>query len=190
MPLTMTLEISDEELDHFRSVMHLTRARAARRSPEEISAAARAAVGRLASGAHSPFVANRLCKVKALVGMLEDEEWQLPEPGRTRVLEGLAYIAESQDLVPDDVPVLGLVDDAIMIELVLRELRHELESYEEFDEFRREEAARRSAAGSHKAVYREDWLGLQRRALHDRMRERRERDLERGGPDFELITRL
>jgi uncharacterized membrane protein YkvA (DUF1232 family) len=92
--------------------------------------------------------------------------------------------------VPDDVPVLGLVDDAIMIELVLRELRHELESYEEFDEFRREEAARRGAAGSHKAVSREDWLGSQRRALQERIRERRDRDMERGAPDFELITRF
>ncbi len=190
MPLTVTLEISDPELDHFRSVMHRTRERAAGRSPQDISAAARRAVARLAAGTHSPFVVNRLRKVEALVGMLEDEEWQLPEPGRTRVLEGLAYIAESHDLVPDDVPVLGLVDDAIMIELVLRELRHELESYQEFDEFRREEAARRGAAGSHKTVSREDWLGSQRRALHDRMRERRERDLERGAPGFELITRL
>lgn len=190
MPLTMTLEISDAELDHFRSVMHMTRARAAGRSAGEICTAARAAVARLASGAHSPFVANRLRKVKSLIGMLEDDEWQLPEPGRTRVLEGLAYIAESHDLVPDDVPVLGLVDDAIMIELVLRELRHELESYEEFDEFRREEAARRSAAGSSEPVSRDDWLGSRRRALHDRMRERRDRDLERGGPDFELITRV
>jgi uncharacterized membrane protein YkvA (DUF1232 family) len=190
MPLTVTLEISDPELDHFRSVMHRTRERAAGRSPQETAAAARRTVGRLASGTHSPFVVNRLRKVEALVGMLEDEEWQLPEPGRTRVLEGLAYIVESHDLVPDDVPVLGLVDDAIMIELVLRELRHELESYEEFDEFRREEAARRGAAGSHKAVSREDWLGSQRRALQERIRERRDRDMERGAPDFELITRF
>jgi uncharacterized membrane protein YkvA (DUF1232 family) len=190
MPLTVTIEISDPELDHFRSVMHRMRARTAEGTPQETAAAARRAVARLASGIHSPFVAKRLGKVKTLIGMLEDEEWQLPEPERTRVLEGLAYVAESHDLVPDDVPVLGLVDDAIMLELVLGELRHELESYEEFDEFRREEAARRAAAGSHKAVSREDWLGLQRRALHDRMRERRERDLDRGGSGFELITRL
>jgi uncharacterized membrane protein YkvA (DUF1232 family) len=147
-------------------------------------------VARLASGTHSPFVANRLRKVLALVRMLDDEEWQLPERERGRVLEGLAYVAESHDLVPDEVPVLGLVDDAIMLELVLRELRHELESYEEFDEFRREESARRAAAASHRAVSREDWLGSQRRALHDRMRERRKRDLERDGTGYELITRL
>jgi len=190
MPLTVTLEISDPELEHFRSVMRRTRERVAGRPPQQVAAAARGAVARLASGTHSPFVANRLRKVEALVGMLEDEEWQLPDPARSRVLEGLAYIAESRDLVPDDVPVLGLVDDAIMIELVLRELRHELESYEAFDEFRREEAARRAAAGLHVAVSREDWLGSQRRALHERIRERRDRDLQRGAPAFELITRL
>ena len=190
MPLTVTLEISDAELDDFGAVMHRARVRLNEREQHEIAAAAAAAVARLASRAHSSFVLTRIGKVKALISMLEDREWQLPDPERRRVLEGLAYVAESNDLVPDNVPVLGLVDDAIMLELVLRELRHELESYEEFDEFRTEEAARRAAAGSHKVVSREDWLDSQRRALHDRIRERRERDLEGGGPHFELITRL
>jgi len=50
MPLTVTIEISDPELDHFRSVMHRTRARAAECTPQETAAAARRAVARLASG--------------------------------------------------------------------------------------------------------------------------------------------
>jgi uncharacterized membrane protein YkvA (DUF1232 family) len=188
MPLTVTLEISDAELDHFRAVMHRARAQLTERQQHEVAAAAGAAVARLASGTHSPFVLARIGKVKALIGMLEDPEWQLPDPERRRVLEGLAYVAESNDLVPDNVPVLGLVDDAIMLELVLRELRHELDSYQEFDAFRRDETARRAAEGSHRAVSRDDWLGAKRDALHERMRERRERDLARNGPDFPLIT--
>ena len=103
---------------------------------------------------------------------------------RSRVLEGLAYVADSSDLVPDDVPVLGLVDDAIMLELVLRELHHELEGYEEFDAYRGDEAR----AGRQHSVSREDWLESKREALFERMRERRERDLARTGPGFSLIT--
>jgi len=186
MPMTVTLEIADVELDHFRAIMHRARSRAAQRQPQEIAAAASAAVSKLASGTHSPFVLARIGKVKALIGMLEDPEWQLPETERRRVLEGLAYVADANDMVPDDVPVLGLVDDAIMLELVLRELRHELDSYEEFDAFRRDEAA----AGSHRSVSREAWLAAKREALYERMRERRERDLARNGPAFPLITRL
>jgi uncharacterized membrane protein YkvA (DUF1232 family) len=187
MPLTFTLEISDTELDHFRSVLLTARERAARKSPREISAAARQAVARLHDAAPSPFVEKRLHKVAALIGMLEDPEWQLPEPERRRVLDGLAYVAEVHDLVPDDVPVLGLVDDAIMLELVLRELRHELEGYEDFDEFRRHEQAR-PGAEHHPAVSREDWLESKRQTLHERIRERRDRDLEERGGDFQLIT--
>ena len=189
-PLTVTLEISDLELEHFRSVMHRARARAAQRPAHEIASTARAAVARLASGTRSPFVAKRMQKVNALIGMLEDEEWQLPDAERQRVLDGLAYVASAHDLVPDNVPVLGLVDDAIMLELVLQELQHELEGYQEFDEFRRREAAQRAAAGSHRSVSREDWIASKRQALQERMRARRERDASRNGDSFPLITRF
>jgi len=88
------------------------------------------------------------------------------------------------------VPVLGLVDDAIMLELLLRELQHELDGYEEFDAYRREETAHRDKPGTHRTVSREDWLDARRAALHERIRERRERDLASRGGDFGLITRF
>jgi uncharacterized membrane protein YkvA (DUF1232 family) len=189
MPLTVTLEISDQELEHFRSVLVSARDRASSKTPQEVAATARAAVARLRPSSPSPFVEKRLNKVNALVGMLEDPEWQLPERERRRVLDGLSYVAEVHDMVPDDVPVLGLVDDAIMLELVLHELQHELEGYEEFDAFRQHELARPGAA-THPAVSREDWLESKRQALHERIRERRERDIDERGGDFTLITHL
>ncbi|HQR24154.1 MAG TPA: YkvA family protein [Steroidobacteraceae bacterium] len=185
MPLTVSLELSDQELEHFRTVLRSARTKAARRQPHEIAAAASAAVEKLRSAAHSPFVAKRLQKVDALVRMLDDPEWRLPHAERCRVLDGLAYVAEIHDLVPDDVPVLGLVDDAIMLELVLRELQHELESYGEFDDYRRQEHLEVGAA-TH--VSRQDWLDARRQALHERMRERRERDLDLRGGGLSLIT--
>jgi uncharacterized membrane protein YkvA (DUF1232 family) len=147
-------------------------------------------VQRLQSVPRSPFVARRIDRVSRLIAMVQDPEWQLPEPERSRVLDGLAYVADAQDLVPDNTPVLGLVDDAIMLELVLRELKHELDGYEEFDAYRRDEAALRDKPGVHRPVSREDWLESKRRALHDRIRERRARDLARDGGALQLITRF
>jgi len=188
MTLTITLEISDAELDYFGSLMLRIRARAGRRTPHEIAAAAATAVARLKSAVRSPFVARRIDRVGRLITMLEDPEWQLPGPERHRVLDGLAYVADVDDLVPDNIPVLGLVDDAIMLELVLRELQHELDGYEDFDAYRRDESARRDKPGTHRPVSREDWLESRRAALHARIRERRERDLARDGDAFRLIT--
>jgi uncharacterized membrane protein YkvA (DUF1232 family) len=190
MTLSVTLEFAEEELDYFRSLMHRVRDRNGRRSPQEIAAAAVAEVERLRSTARSPFIRRRIDRVAALVAMLDDPEWQLPALERDRVLDGLAYVAEVDDLVPDSVPVLGLVDDAIMLELLLRELQHELDAYEEFDQYRRDEAVRRDKPGVHRPVSREDWLASRREALHARIRERRDRDLARDGEAYRLITRF
>ena len=152
MPLTVTLEISDAELDYFRSVMSRVREHAGQRPPHEVAQAAAAEVARLRASARSPFVARRIDRVGKLIAMLEDGEWALPDDDRLRVLDALAYVADAQDLVPDSVPVLGMVDDAIMLELVLRELQHELDGYEEFDAFRRDggPAARQARHASHR----------------------------------------
>jgi uncharacterized membrane protein YkvA (DUF1232 family) len=188
MTLSVTLEFSETELEYFRSLMRRVRERAGQRTPQQIAAAAAAEVARLRSAVHSPFVARRIDAVSRLIAMLEDPEWQLPEAERRPVLDALAYVADAQDLVPDNVPLLGLVDDAIMLELVLRELRHELDGYEEFDAYRREEAPNRDKPGTHRPISREDWLESRRAALHERIRERRERDLARDGEAFRLIT--
>jgi uncharacterized membrane protein YkvA (DUF1232 family) len=190
MTLTVTLEFSDEELDYFRSRMHRVRDRNGQRPPREIAAAALAEVERLRSTARSPFIRRRIDHVASLVAMLEDTEWQLPELERGRVIDGLTYVADVEDLVPDNVPVLGLVDDAIMLELLLRELQHELDAYEEFDQYRLDEAARRDKPGVHRPVSREDWLAARRETLHARIRERRDRDLARDGEAYRLITRF
>jgi uncharacterized membrane protein YkvA (DUF1232 family) len=190
MPLTVTLEISDAELDYFRTVMSRVREHTAQRLPHEVAEAAAAEVARLRASARSPFVARRIDRVGKLIAMLEDAEWALPDEDRRHVLGALAYVADADDLVPDSVPVLGMVDDAIMLELVLRELRHELEGYEEFDAFRRDEASQRDKPGTHRPVSRADWLQSRRAALHARIRERRDRDLARDGEAFRLITRF
>ncbi len=190
MALTVTLEFAEEDLGYFRALMHRVRDRSGFRPPEEIAAAAIAEVQRLRSTARSPFIQRRIDRVARLAAMLQDPEWQLPEPERGRVLDALAYISDAEDLVPDNVPVLGLVDDAIMLELLLRELQHELDAYEEFDEYRRDEATRRDKPGVHRPVSREDWLASRRDALHARIRERRDRDLARDGDAYRLITRF
>jgi uncharacterized membrane protein YkvA (DUF1232 family) len=185
--MTVTLELEDDDLEYFRSVMRRVRHRNGVRSPDEVAAAASREVARLRSTARSRFILRRIDRVDRLIAMLEDPQWQLPETGRRRVLEGLAYVAEAHDLVPDDVPVLGLLDDAIMLELLLRDLQHELDAYEEFDAYRREESARRGGAVPSASVSCQDWLDSRREALHARIHERRERELAQRGGGLELI---
>lgn len=188
MTFQITLELGDAELDYFRSVMRRVSILNESRTPEDVALAATREVDRLRATARSPFIRKRIERVARLIAMLQDAEWQLPDFERRRVLGALAYVAEAHDLVPDNVPVLGLLDDAIMLELVLRDVQPEIDAYEDFDAYRQEQRAAMNAGRKEHDVSRQDWLDSRREALHERMSERRLRDLAWHGGEFDLIT--
>ena len=76
-------------------------------------------------------------------------------------------------------PVLGYLDDAIAIEICVMELKHEIDSYDEFCEYRQSEAGRRGTSPSE--VGRAEWLDARRQELQDRMHRRRNRESEGTG---------
>ena len=174
MPLDITFTLSDSDLNHFQVIVD--KAKTAMESDENavnIEAAARQLIIDAKSTDLPAFIDDRLTKLEIVIDMVSDEEWQLSEEERRRVLGALVYFCDPEDLIPDHIPGLGFLDDAIYVELVIRELQSEIESYEEFVEFRSAEEQRRAAAGEDTKVGREEWLADKRATLHARMRRRR-----------------
>ena len=132
MPLSLSFELSDRDLAHFTQAMESARAAAGNKSAEEIMSAA----STLLKGADQielpDFIAERLDRLDAMIAMLRDDGWHLPEEDRQRVLSALVYFADPKDVIPDNVPVLGYFDDAIAIEMCVKDLKHELDAYDEF----------------------------------------------------------
>ena len=119
------------------------------------------------------FIAERILKIETLLNMVQDEEWQLDSDDRKRILSALSYFSNSADMIPDDVPGVGFLDDAIYTEIVIQELDAEVRSYNEFCQYRIAEENRRRGRGLDPNVGREDWLADKRSVLHSRMRARR-----------------
>ena len=178
MPLAISFELSDRDLEHFNQAIKAATFSAGSKSAEEVTEAA----GRLlkdAGGLQLPdFILERLDKLDSLIAMVRDEGWALPDEDRERVLSALVYFADPNDIIPDNVPVLGYFDDAIAIELCVRELRHEIEAYEEFCDYRQGEAERRGMNPA--SVGRAEWLASRRDELQDRMHRQRTRDFGTG----------
>lgn len=168
MAFEVTFELTDSDLEHFRDVMRKAQAGAKALSEADILANAKK-LGEEVKGGVPPFVSDRIQKLETLVAMIEDSEWQIPEEERADVISALAYFSDPEDLVPDHIPVLGFLDDAIMIELVAEELKPDIDAFEEFCAYREREEGR---AGD-TTITREEWLGSKRRELHSRMRNRR-----------------
>ena len=178
MSITLNFELNDRDLAHFQAAMDRSRKAAEGRSEEDIIGCA---VGLLddAQKVHIPdFIKDRLLRLDDMIAMVRDEAWALQDDDKQRVLSALMYFCDPSDVIPDHVEVLGFLDDAVMIELSVRELKHELDAYDDFCDFREHEAKRRGADPS--SLGRTDWLDSRREELVDRMHQRRERDFGGG----------
>jgi len=134
--MRVTIEIEAADVDRFNDA--LARSRRVARSADEsdIIDAAKQALDSLPLATAPNYVRKRLGGVQTLISMLEDEAWALPRAPRIEVLTALVYFSDPEDLIPDDVEVIGLLDDAIMLELAMRGLQRVLRAYASFCRYR------------------------------------------------------
>ncbi|HSD69429.1 MAG TPA: YkvA family protein [Woeseiaceae bacterium] len=182
MPLDITFTLSDDDLEHFQRIVDKAKSTLKKsQSDGQIEAAARQLIDDSRATELPDFISSRLSKLEVVINMVGDAEWKLSEEERRRVLGALVYFCDPEDLIPDHIPGIGFLDDAIYVELVIRELKAEIESYEEFCNFRIAEEQRRKEQGLDPFVGREEWLSDKRAALHARMRKRRRSGSSEGG---------
>ena len=178
MSISLNFELNDRDLEHFHKAMKAAQEAAKDRTADDIVMCS----GKLledAAKVHIPdFIKERLLRLDDMIAMVRDEGWHLPEEDRQRVLSALVYFCDPKDIIPDDVEVLGFLDDAVMIELCVRDLKHELDAYDDFCDYRQHEAKRRGEDPA--KLGRADWLESRRDELVDRMHVRRERDFGSG----------
>ena len=167
MSLDINIELNDSDLEHFKELMSAAIEKAKGLPAEQIIAQAQAVCAEMEQARVPDFVASRMVSLEMLIQAVQDEDWQMPEDEKVEVLTSLAYFAEPQDLVPDNVPGLGFLDDAIMIELVIRDLSQDLQAYQAFCAYRATEERRREGTVN---VDRESWLSETRTELRSRLR--------------------
>lgn len=172
MSLHISFKLSDSDLDYFSGVMLQAMENTQGVSEQQIIKSARELLEKVSQSDSTDFIRDHMGQLETLINMAEDEGWGLIEQDRERVLAALSYFSEPHDLIPDDTPGLGFLDDAIMIDIVCKALEHEIQAYREFLDFRVAENNRRGDEAA--LVQRTDWLEERRQQLHARMRRRRE----------------
>jgi len=166
--MKVTFELSPSDVAYFRD--RLKSIRTSREPGDEapILKGAEALIQEAHEAKPPEFVISRLHTLQLLLELLRDEEWRLEGRDRARILDALAYFVDPDDMIPDRLPGIGYLDDAIMVELIAQELKHEIKAYEDFCEFRRTRDDAKEP----------DKLEQRRKALQARMRRRSRRDLD------------
>ncbi len=133
----VSFTLDEEDADYFRKLFRKAKKASADRDPEEILKSAKELIGRVRSSKKTPqFVIDAIMSIEDLTQIIEDKDYRAPKSICRQVVAALAYFAEADDLIPDNIPVLGFLDDAIMIKFVEDEFKHELWAYRRFRKFR------------------------------------------------------
>ena len=169
MTLKIVLELGDDDLEYYRQVTESVWRRNAKRAEKELLDGARRLLKQATKAKAPEYVQGRLADLGVLITMLDDSEWPLEEEDRRRIVSAVGYFAVPKDMIPDKIPGLGFLDDALMAEIVLRELKPELDGYRNFCEYRDNEAWRKAK------VSRAEWLAAKHRQIFLRIK-RRQRD--------------
>jgi len=181
MSISFTIELSDQDIERLSQLAKSPAHAADKASIEAATAAASKLIEEAGKGMVPGFVSERLEKLDQMIAMVRDEGWAMEDADTQRVLSALSYFVDPNDIIADSTPVIGYLDDAIMIEICARELAPELTAYDEFCTFRQEEAQQRGLDPA--KVGRAEWLAERRTELHDRMRRWRTRDYGEGYGD-------
>jgi hypothetical protein len=134
--LDIRLDMDDTALAPFRAAWERA---AEREGSEPAGALARRALAHHAelAGPVPPYLRAHIDLIPEIAELLGDDDWQLADDARRGLAGALAYFTDPCDLIPDDRPEFGLLDDAIVIELALSENRHEWLAWQEFAAMRR-----------------------------------------------------
>jgi uncharacterized membrane protein YkvA (DUF1232 family) len=171
MPLTISFELSDRDLEFFSNRMAQAKAKMSAVGEAEVAHSAQRLLEEMKQAELPDFVRERVVILEQLVAILLDTGWKLSGEDRARIANAIAYVADPDDLIPDHIPGLGYIDDAMMIDMVAKELRHDLQAYEDFCKFREKEKERLGKLED--PFTQEKFIATRRAQLQERMNRRR-----------------
>ncbi len=183
LPLRISFNLGDDDLRHFEEVAQQTQASSRARSAGEIVADARRTLEQARRAQQAEFVKERFSRLERLIDMALDEDWPLGPEDSQRLLNALACFGDSTSDAP-----ANFLDHAIMVELVSRDLEHDLAAYRDFCRLREKQLARRP--GEDHAAQRNEWLAGKRAELQSRMHERRRLALDNSGSSVRRLFSL
>lgn len=185
MSLRISFHLGDEDLRHFEAVTQQAQASVRQRHADDIVATAREVLESAERAQLAGFVKERFLRLRAMLEMVTDGGWPLGTEDRQRVLNALACFGAA----PATHASADFLDHAIMVELVSRDLEHDLEAYRDFCAARASQP-KRQRPGVEQEAQREQWLEQRREALQQRMHARRKRSLEQAGSSVRRLFSL
>lgn len=151
------IHFSTPHLDRFNTLALQLNDQMQPLTQDQIAGVARRVLRTHASGGESPFIRSRMRRAAEMRALRDDPAWQ-PAADLAQSLEALlAYLDDPDSLFHNSLPVIGLLDDALLVDIAMDRLREELSEYADFRRHLHCEAARLGVDVSELVLDRAQW---------------------------------
>ena len=131
MNTSYNLTISNEINTHFENILNSINTT---NNVDTISQARKNFV-KLKATKTNPYVLKHIDDLEKMLQMFEDKQWSLSElsqSDRHYILSACQYLIQEDDVIPDNIPNIGLLDDCIIIDIASNKTRKQLNNYHDF----------------------------------------------------------
>lgn len=125
---------------------------------DQVASAARELIDQPGDGVAPSCIRQRMRRAGALDLMVTDPEWETLALAQIAAAIVVDYLRSNANLIPNGLPVVGRLDDAIMVETAWPNAADEVRNYLDFCRLRRIEAELRGEHRPHFGFTRDNWL--------------------------------
>lgn len=154
-------EIGPDALQHFNDLLERLDLGHAPLDPDQVASAARELAASSPRARWPLCILQRMRRAAAIDRMLADPEWT-PENSAEAAALVVAYLHDERHLIPNSVPVVGRLDDVIVVEASWPLIAREVRDYLDFCRLRRVEAGLRGERRRHFGFNRQAWRAAAR----------------------------
>ena len=129
------LMVRGEAIAQFDALLHEINPDAVRVDPARLQHLMQWLLSLPADAAHDALD-GRLQRIEQLRAMLDDPDWDTGDAVRLRLAKLLEYADREDDLIADQEPMIGLLDDVLLLELAWPAFATEAEEYRDFCRYR------------------------------------------------------
>ena len=134
-PLPEDWSLDRDAVVHFDALLHEIHPDAPRVDADRLAQLAHWLLAMSEPEAHA-VLDERLARIEQLRAMINDPDWDCDDADCKRVRTLLDYLEQSGDLIPDRIPLLGKLDDVLLLELAWPALAAEADEYDDFSRYR------------------------------------------------------
>ncbi|HEU4774859.1 MAG TPA: YkvA family protein [Lysobacter sp.] len=124
---------------------------------DQVASAARELIDQSPDGRVPACIRDRVRRAGAVDLMLSDPEWETRAEAALVAALAVDYLHGNAPLIPNSLPVVGWLDDAVLVETAWPSLADEVRDYLDFCRLRRIEAGLRGEQRTHFGFTREQW---------------------------------